>query len=265
MEALSAAVTELGADAHLTALTDLGPADVLVIDAYSIRAERPTFEARVLAAVDDLERDLAADLVVDPNPGGASTTTAAGQLLHGIDYALIGPIPLDLEVRSLGERTEQVLVTTGGSDEGGIGAGIAARLHQELPDAEVRLVVGPWSNRQVPSGITSVEQPDGLWHELAAADLIVTAGGVTMLEACASGRPTVAITLADNQRRAVEGAARAGAVVGIEPGAALDEIAQTVGALARDVGRRQNLAAASVVWVDARGPQRVAEALLALA
>ena len=47
--------------------------------------------------------------------------------------------------------------------------------------------------------VVELHAPDGLASELAAADLVVTAGGVTMLEACCLGRPIVAFSIAPNQ------------------------------------------------------------------
>ena len=61
------------------------------------------------------------------------------------------------------------------------------------------------------------DAPDGLADELAAARIVVTAGGVTMLEACLLGRPVVALALADNQRQAVSGLEREGAVMVATP------------------------------------------------
>ena len=64
----------------------------------------------------------------------------------------------------------------------------------------------------MPRGVVAVRAPDGLAAELAAASLVVTAGGVALLEACLLGRPIVALALAGNQRQAVYGLEREGAV-----------------------------------------------------
>ena len=46
----------------------------------------------------------------------------------------------------------------------------------------------------------------------------MTAGGVALLESCVLGRPIVALALAANQRQAVHGLEREGAVVVATPG-----------------------------------------------
>ena len=74
-------------------------------------------------------------------------------------------------------------------------------------------MVGPWGATDVPPGVVAVYAPDGLAPELAAASIVVTAGGVALLEACLLGRPIVALALAENQRQAVHGLGRDHAVV----------------------------------------------------
>jgi spore coat polysaccharide biosynthesis predicted glycosyltransferase SpsG len=260
MEALAVALREVGIDAELRPTQDTDAGDVVVVDSYELRAERPRFRARVLAAVDDLERDLAVDLLVDPNPGGVEQPAAA-RSLRGPAFALVARPPAEIEARSVGGDVERILVTTGGADAGGFGATTASMLATALPDAEVALVVGPWSAEQAPDGVTVVQAHDGLWSELARADLVVTAGGVTMLEACLLGRPTVAVAVAANQERAVRGADEAGAVVGLATGAGPAEVADAAVALAADAATRAALGREGPAWIDGRGPTRVAEAL----
>ena len=90
---------------------------------------------------------------------------------------------------------------------------LAASISDALPAVEVRLVVGPWCTGDIPVGVVPVIAPCGLADELAAAPIVVTAGGVSMLESCLLGRATVAVVLAESQRRAVASLAHEGAVV----------------------------------------------------
>jgi hypothetical protein len=269
MEALAVALRRRGAEVDLVELSDATTADiptggrVVVVDAYSVDAGRPNVAADVLVAVDDLGRDLAVDLVVDPNPGPAPPRPRAGRVLQGVEFALVGPIP-DTTTRAVTEPVATVLVTTGAGDAAGEGARIAERVHARRPDLRIRLVVGPWGRAHAPEGVVPVEQPVGLWDELAAADIVVTAGGVTLLEACGLGRPTIAVALAENQQRNVVGASAAGAAVGIESPGDPDEVAAVVVELAADPSARRRLHESAIVWVDGCGPERVAEAVLAL-
>lgn len=255
MTNLACALRVRGADARL-AVDVSGGVDVLVVDSYLRRADELRGCARKVVAVDDLDRDLDVDLLVDPNPpphhGGR-----ARRRLAGVDYALIAPVdPGDPPA----EVVRTVLVTAGAADTAGTGARLAAALVDVLPEVEVRLVVGQWGDGRVPPGVVPVRAPGGLEDELRRADLVVSAAGVTLLEACLLGRPVVTFVTADNQRRSAAGAAAAGAVVHVP----LEAVPAAVVALEADAAARRALAARAAVYVDGRGPDRVAEAVLEL-
>jgi spore coat polysaccharide biosynthesis predicted glycosyltransferase SpsG len=154
-----------------------------------------------------------------------------------------------------------ILVTTGAADADGVGAHIAASLAGSLgmrtSDVELRLVVGPWGATEVPAGVVPVHAPDGLASELARASIVVTAGGVALLEACLLGRPIVALTLADNQRQAVHGLGREGAVLVATP----ETVPAAVHTLIEDRSRRIALGVAARSAVDGKGATRVADTL----
>jgi spore coat polysaccharide biosynthesis predicted glycosyltransferase SpsG len=213
-----------------------------------------------VVALDDLARDLDVDVVVDPSPGASASAHArARRVLAGGAYAMasvpcIATTPVD-------GRVERVLVTTGAADRAGTGADLATAIVRAQPDVEVRLVVGPWGATSVPAGVTTVHATDGLAAELATAQVVVTAGGVAMLESCLLGRPTIAVVLASNQRQAVAGLAHAGAVVA----ATLSTAAGVVSALVASPARRAELSAAASIVLDGRGPSRVADAIEELA
>jgi UDP-N-acetylglucosamine:LPS N-acetylglucosamine transferase len=126
-----------------------------------------------------------------------------------------------------------------------------------LPDVEVRLVVGPWGAPDVPAGVVPVHAPAGLAVELAAAGIVVTAGGVALLEACLLGRPIVALALAGNQRQAVFGLEQESAVIVATP----DNVAGAVAALVKDDHRRIALARAARVSISSDGAARVVDML----
>jgi spore coat polysaccharide biosynthesis predicted glycosyltransferase SpsG len=119
----------------------------------------------------------------------------------------------------------------------------------------VRLVVGPWGRGANDRRVVEVRAPEGLVDELAAADLVVTAGGVTLLESLALGRPTVAMALADNQRRAVMGAGVAGAAYVADA----DSAARVAAALAADHRARTGLFHEGRRTIDGLGSARVAD------
>ena len=267
MEALAAELTARAREVVLVPLGNgpvrAGAGDIIVIDSYRVRADDPAFGgARVVAAVDDLARDLAVDLVVDPSPGALGAAHRRARcVLAGAAYALVPAPPAGVTEADAGGPVGRVLVTTGAADAAGTGARVAAALVAALPGVEVRLVVGPWGAGRVPPGVVPVHAPGGLAPEIAAASIVVTAGGVTLLEACVLGRPTVALVLAENQRPAVLGLERSGSVLTAAP----ESAAAAVIILAHDRRRRIALSAAARAAVDRNGARRVAGVLEQLA
>lgn len=233
---------------------------IVVVDAYSMRADKIRPRPDLLAAIDDLARDLAVDVVVDPSPGAAlADHPSATLVLAGCAYALIGSRHRD-PIPAVRPHVETILVTTGGADTSGTGMRLAARLVDMISDVSIRLVLGPWSGIDVPGGVEPVLAPDGLDSELAGADLVVTAGGVTMLEAMSMGRPTVAFVTADNQRRQAEGAAALGGVLLTTP----ENVHLQVRRLVDDPEARRQLASKGAQLIDGCGADRIADVLITL-
>jgi spore coat polysaccharide biosynthesis predicted glycosyltransferase SpsG len=261
MEALAAEATRRGVECVLVPLGigEIPTADVVVVDSYRVRADDRAFaNTGVVAAVDDLARDLAVDLVVDPSPGALGAPhRRARRVLAGSSYALVPPLDARVVEADVSEPVGRVLVTTGAADAGGIGARVAASIVAAVPDVDVRLVVGPWGATDVPAGVVAVHAPDGLAAELAAAGIVVTAGGVALLEACLLGRPIVALALAANQRQAVSGLERESAVAAATPETAAEVVAELV----TDEHRRIALARAARVAVNGEGAGLVIDVL----
>ncbi len=262
LQALGAALSRFGTTTDLVPAETPGvEADVVVVDSYRHRADdRERFRGRLVAAVDDLYRDLATDVVVDPSPGAdAAAHRAAPCVLAGPSFALLDPALAGLVTRPVDGPVVVALVATGAADHAGTGAHMAMALVDLLPGVHVQLAIGKWAASEAPPGVAPIRSETGLGTALADADLVITAAGVTLLEALALGRPTIAVVLAENQRRAAQGAEAAGAC-----GAATAADAPMLAAeLATALPRRQELSAAARCLVDGRGAERVAETLLA--
>lgn len=262
MEAVADALSDVGLKSRLAPLEPPMRAACAVIDSYVVRADdRSAVVAETVVAVDDLERDLAVDLVVDPTPGAAGSIHAAARsVLAGAEHALIGP-GLPHHPRPPAEVVRRVLVTAGGGRAGAdLGTSIAGELAAALPDVDIQLAVGPWGGQQLPPGVTGVRTSTGLGPAIDEADLVITAAGVTLLETLAMGRPAVGIVIADNQRRSAAGIDSAGAAVIVEPDDAVGAALGLVG----DAARRRALSAAAAALIDRKGPARVAAAIARL-
>jgi UDP-2,4-diacetamido-2,4,6-trideoxy-beta-L-altropyranose hydrolase len=264
VESLQRELVALGVATDLRAVGDtLIEGDVVLVDSYRIRADDPErVRAGRIVAIDDIDRDLAVDLVVNPCPGAnAPMHHAATRVLTGGAYALVSAHLRSFAVMPVRQVVRRVLVATGASDAEGIGARIASELAHALPEANVRLVVGEWGGAAEDERVEMLIAPEGLAEELVAADLVVTAGGVTMLEALCVGRPTVAFSIAANQEEPVRGSAAAGAVFATDVATAAVDAAR----LANDYGARRRLAASARALIDGRGSVRAAAAIESIA
>ncbi|HEV7523579.1 MAG TPA: hypothetical protein VGP92_01355 [Acidimicrobiia bacterium] len=264
VEGLAQELDVLGFDAELHVL---GPeavvGDVVLVDSYRVRADdRSRVRADLVIAIDDIERDLAVDFVIDPDPGAdARVHSTAAAVVAGAPYALVDPGLRALPSTPVREVVERVLVTTGGSDADGHGSRVASAIADALPGTHIRQVVGPWGMGTDDRRVEAVHAPEGLGPELAVADLVVTAGGVTMLEAFCLGRAVVAFSIAQGQGRALAGAAHVGAVAAVDVGSAADVAAR----LATDVNARSRLGASAKLLVDGQGSARVAAVIAGMA
>ena len=262
-EAIATELRALGfAPAIVTSGRGIIAAPVVVVDSYKFRADdRARFVPDVVVAIDDLHRDLDVDVLVCPAPTahamGAFDITARRVLLAGSRYCVIDPALARVPAAAITERVETILVTMGAADAMGLGAEIAGDLARRLPDAEIKLVIGPWGSQTVPAGVVAVCAPKSLASELANADVVVTAGGVTLLEALALGRPTIAIATADNQLDNVAACAAAGAAISCD----VAGVSAQVSVLCGDSDTRHRLSNAARALVDGRGAQRVAAAI----
>lgn len=264
VEGLASGLVDVGFEVEMHVIgDDAVVGDIVLIDSYRMRADdRSRVRADTVMAIDDLERDLAVDLVVDPDPGAdARVHSTAATVVAGAPYALVDPGLRTLTPAAIREGARRVLVTTGGSDAEGLGARVASGIADALPGTEIRQVVGPWGRGTDDDRVETVHAPEGLGPELAAADVVVTAGGVTMLEACCLGRPVVAFAIAAGQSRALAGAAHVGAVLAVDVSSAADVAAR----LARDVDARRRFANSARVLVDGQGSARVAAVIAGMA
>jgi spore coat polysaccharide biosynthesis predicted glycosyltransferase SpsG len=219
-----------------------GPgASVLVLDSYEVPASEAgsSFDfSRLVIFGDHGESPGEADLV-----------------LSGLQYACVGPEFWDAPPREIEPELGTVIVSTGRGDTISTGVELAAQIRAELPQTRVGVVAPEGS--EAPDGVELLGTPGSLFDPLRDADLAITAGGQTMLEAAAVGTPCIAVPLAANQRPQAEGLAEAGAVqlVELEDSA---KLAAAAAALSEDLEARTSMSRAAQAAVDGDGARRAA-------
>lgn len=227
------------------------PHGATLLDSYRLSPHdvRAAFPGARLVCFHD-EGDLPeADLVVSWVAVGAGV----------VREAALRPALWDPPVRRVAPAVGRVLVTTGAGDPGGHAAGMAAAARRALPAATVVLVVGPQADVTPPAGVEVLRGAPSLADELARADVVVTTGGQTLLEAAATGAACVAVVAAPNQAAQVARLVERGAAVATTP----DGVELSLRELA-PVAPRAALAGAAQAAIDGRGALRIADRIVEL-
>lgn len=265
----------------LASLHDLAAegCDLLVVDHYGLdaRFERSCRSwAKTIMVIDDLaDRPHACDILVDQTPGRQASDYAGlvpgnCTILAGSQFALLDPRFRQVRERlcAPGDNVRRVLVSFGGTDPAGATVRALEALGVAKLGVAVDVVMGTATSdlgriRQLaaeldPPAAVHVSVDD-MASLIAQADMAIGAGGVSSLERCCLGVPSITITIADNQRKLADELAQAGATEYLGPVTQLSaaDVADAVSRLASDPARRLAMRAAAITIVDGLGVARV--------
>jgi spore coat polysaccharide biosynthesis predicted glycosyltransferase SpsG len=240
-------------------------ADVLIVDdpslpesrAWAARARRCGVPA---VAVHDGGPYAEADLVVD---GHLRARPARSSVLAGPRYCLLDPAIVARRSVRRAHGHRLLIALGGGAHVRRVARQLTTEIAGRCPGARIDVAAGFAAG--APPVLRHgrwVGGKSGLATAMAASEVAVVAGGVTLAEACALGVPAVGVAVVAAQRPAIRACARAGAVVDVggsagAPGTAA-RVADVVATLLDDRGRREHLASRARVLVDGRGAERVA-------
>lgn len=222
----------------------------------------------------------------------AAAVTMAGSpprtFLTGPRFALLDPVFASPVGAMRHARAPRVLIALGGGPRARLGHAIATAVGREVPWTSIRIAGGfavPRRPQRAPAGalrhtgFTPVRDQvsdrhrivwtgplDGLAAELAACDVAVVGGGVSLYEACARGVAAVGVPVVVPQRPTVRRFVTAGAALGDAGGAPdAERIARDVVTLLREPALRAAVGMRGRTLVDGGGARRVAEAIRELA
>jgi UDP-2,4-diacetamido-2,4,6-trideoxy-beta-L-altropyranose hydrolase len=256
-----------------------GGCDLLVVDHYGLdarfeRACRPW--AKTILVIDDLaDRPHDCDILLDQTPGRqasdyASLVPGNCTVLAGSQFALLDPRFRQARERlgAPNDQVRRVLVSFGGTDPAGATRRALEALAVAKLGAAVDVVLGTASADmgQIQQLAAQLDPPDAVHVSvddmagmIARADMAIGAGGVSALERCCLGMPSITITIADNQRKLADELAQAGATENLGPVSKLrlGDIADAVSGLASDPAWRRKMRAAALAVADGLGVARV--------
>lgn len=254
--------------------------DWLIVDHYALDAawERAVCPpaARVLVVDDLADRAHACALLLDQNYHAAGAARYGGQapgaeLLIGPEYALLRPdfAACRAQLRPRTGEVRKLLVFMGGSDSADVSSTVLRALAARGGKALAIDVIAGQANPHLDAlrvlcarlGARLHSQVDDMAARIAAADLAIGAAGVATWERAALGLPTLAVSVADNQREIARHADALGLLRWLGDEAAVDEedwIAAIDWACANPEALRAQ-SRAGLNTVDGLGARRVVE------
>jgi UDP-2,4-diacetamido-2,4,6-trideoxy-beta-L-altropyranose hydrolase len=255
--------------------------DLLVVDHYAldIRWESALrASARRTLVIDDLaDRTHDCDALLDQNFYTALESRYDGkvpsrcQLLLGPRYALLREEfgSLRPRIRPRAGQVKRVLVCFGGMDiENHTAHAVEALASLQRQELHVDVVIGAehpgraaieWACAE--NGFTCHVQCHRMAELMAAADLAIGAAGSTSWERCSLGLPTLAVALAENQRRVLEDAALEGMLYAPHLRGSIKSLTLHLEALLENPRLLQMISRKAFEVVDGRGVHRVLRAL----
>jgi spore coat polysaccharide biosynthesis predicted glycosyltransferase SpsG len=264
-------------------------ADVVVVDSYRLPTEAYAALQETtrcsLALVDGPRDGRPADLHLDQNLGGLPEPDPGGTLLRGPTYALLRDEVLAAAQHARDRRPSRavrVVAFFGGTDPVGAAPVLTRRILATGTPVRLACVVARPEHadavRRLPVGrgqtVRTLSPTPDLPHLLAAADVVVSASGTSVLELLHLGAGVGIVRVAENQRSGYAALLEAGVVVGLgsvgpatgtgSP-AAVDLEDDALRALLGDRELQRELRARGPRLVDGRGRGRVCDRLQALA
>lgn len=256
----------------------------VVVDHYGLDAQ---WETRLRASgaqilvIDDLaDRPHDADFLLDqnlyPDMGSRYAGLVAADCIQllGPTHALLRPefIEVRKQLRSRDGAIRRVLVFFGGSDATNETAkALDAMAMLDMPGVDFDIVVGAANPRRDPlatrcEGLSNVRfhcQVSNMGELMASADLSLGAGGSTTWERCATGLPSLVISVADNQVAIAKGVDQAHAqrYLGADHEVSAHMLASAITELHENPKALRDMSVSALALVDARGADRVVAAL----
>jgi len=251
-------------------------ANVLVIDSYPIEPKNiKGFQGKVVVIDDLCDRSLPVELILNGSVNGQKCIYQAlpsTKLLLGPQYILLREAFSQKVNRRIQKQVDRILITVGGMDLMFLISKLVQWTRATLEKSHIDLILGPFGQGgkdyellrqwQDDPFLCVYKDPTNLYDLMMECDIAITGGGQTTYELAATGTPTLAIQLADNQIHNLEGFSRKSTLNWV--GSVSDENLQEkfqdgLSRLARSFKERQAMSKAGPLIVDGGGAKRVGQ------
>ena len=250
--------------------------ELMILDSYFVTPEymRAIKGISKLLYIDDRNAfDYPADMVVNYNIYGPELSYPQNKTYFlGPQYALLRKEFQGLEKRIVKEQVENILISTGGTDQYHVALCCAEYLreHQPRENMVFHFVLGAMNQdvkelKQLTAGVPFIQlhcQVKDMCPLMRRCDAAVSAAGTTLYELCACGLPTVSYILADNQIQGAQAFQRVGLMPCVGDVREESCFAEQIFIGLKDLNSvklRQETAQRMQILVDGKGAQRLAE------
>ncbi len=273
----------------LSDIVALKAVDLLVVDHYgwtAVEESRNRPWARKILVIDDLaDREHDADMLVDPGAGRRATdykglVPPRTPVLAGPRYAVLRQAFSAVRSHSLSRRggrrgVDRILVSFGAVDGKKMTSVAVEALAAGGFTGRVDIFLAE-SATHYPRVVERVEKQGAAWSVhpwaeniaefMAASDLAIGAAGVSALERCAVGLPSIIVQTAENQQCNALALAKAGAAIslGHSHEVTVERLTGAIDAVCKDPTLMGALSRAAAAQCDGAGVERILGRLEAL-
>jgi spore coat polysaccharide biosynthesis protein SpsF len=211
-----------------------------------------------------------ADMIVLPYVGRLPKVLGAPRVLSGPEYVIMSP-PFQEAARKsrfIQAATARVLISMGGTDPFGLTERAVRAASVALPNAEVRIVIGPGFSESTVSRIEAATTGDARFalirsaqiaQELMESDVAIISDGLTKYEAAVTGTPAIVVCYDEHQRAlsADFEKTRCCAYFGPEDLDNPKPLTELLTAICDDLDRRRRMSESGKQLLDGKGGERI--------
>lgn len=186
---------------------------VIILDSYDIDAKYINDLSKfgqITVCIDDIaDRYLPCHLLINGSLGAEKLLYGNNmtKYLLGIQYSILSKSFWNTEVK-IPESIQNILITMGGIDHFNLSVRSLKILEKVDAEFSITLIIGPYYENikeieeqvgRMKKTVTLVRDEGNLYKYMQECDLAISAGGRTLYELAALGRPIIGLSLAKNQ------------------------------------------------------------------
>lgn len=190
------------------------------------------------------------------------------QCLYGEQYALLSSAYLQCPIRHQRQPANRILITSGGSDLKQLTPAILQALEKLKITLEIRVVVGPFFNKQLTQRIIELSDnsahkisvllsPNALKEHMLWSDLAISASGLTKYELAATGTPSILFSIDEIHNLANQPFATLGTSIDLGVMPNHEQFTKTTSELLKNSELRNQMSVRGQQSLDGKGSDRV--------